>query len=154
MRSSSVASVTRNGWRTLRRVRRRLTDVPYAVVLGLLAVNSALNLYIHPDRQPAHLLLAPWDYLWSGLYGIGGAMIVIGIGMARHNVEASGTVAFAGGAVVSALVNAITLGWSGWNTVALLTLFAVASLIRTYHLARGRVLLLVDLGVPEVQLDK
>ncbi len=58
---------------TLRRMHRRLNDVPFAVVIGLLGVNSALTLYLNPARQPTHLLLAPWDYLWSGLYGIGGA---------------------------------------------------------------------------------
>ncbi len=45
---------------------------------------------------------------------------------------------------MSALVNAVVLGPRGWNTVLLLTMFSVGSLIRTYHLIRGRILVLVD----------
>jgi hypothetical protein len=130
--------------RRLRQVRRRFTDVPFAAIVGLLGVNNAITLLLHPGQQAASLLASPLDYVWAGMYSCGGLLILAGIGTTRANVEAAGCVAFAGGALVSALATAIVRGWSAWNAVLVLMLFAAAAGVRTYHLACGRVLVLLD----------
>lgn len=125
-------------------VRRRLTDVPYAVVVGLVGVNTAVTFLAHPGRQSAALLASPLDYLWIVLYGAGGLMLIGGIAAARVNLEAAGCVAVAGGAVVSAVAFLVVAPGATWNNAALQSAFAAAALIRSYHLARGRVLVLLD----------
>lgn len=125
------------------RLRRRLTDVPFATLIGLVGVNGAVTFLVQPDRSVPHALLSPYDYAWALLYGMGGLLILAGILTGRANVEAAGCVAFAGGAAVSAVATAALLGAGAWNSVLVLTLFVVAALIRTRHLAQGRVLVLV-----------
>lgn len=132
--------------RAIRRVRRRFSDVPFAVVLGWLGVNNLITLLLHPGQQAASLLASPLDYLWGSLYATGGALILAGIGAARANIEAAGCVAFGGGAAISALATAVVRGAGGWNQVLTLAVFAVFSAVRTYHLARGRTLVLVDVA--------
>ncbi len=127
-----------------RQVRRRYTDVPFATVIGWLGVNNLITLVAHPGQQAASLLASPLDYLWGGLYAAGGVLILAGIGAARTNLEAAGCVAYGGGALISALATAVVRGWGAWNQITVLVLFAVFSAVRTYHLARGGVLVLVD----------
>jgi hypothetical protein len=132
--------------RAVRRIRRRLTDVPFATVVAALGINNGVTYVLHPGRQPAHQLLPPLDVLWVCLYAAGGLLILAGVTTARANVEAGGCVAYAGGAAVSALANAVVLGFAAWNTVLILAVFAAAALVRAWHLARGRVLVLLDAG--------
>jgi hypothetical protein len=133
----------------LRLVRRRLTAAPFATLIAAVGLNSAANLFINPQRVPAHALLSPYDYLWAVLYGVGGLLMLAGLAGRRANLEAAGCVAFAGGSAISALAWAIVGRWPAWNTVAVLGLFAAAALIRAVHIAQGRVLVLVESdGVP------
>jgi hypothetical protein len=125
-------------------VRRRLTDVPYAGVVALFGVNSAYTFYNRPALSAVHQLVSPLDYMWSGMYGLGGLIIIVGIARARANIEAAGCVCLGGGALIAAIATAAVRGWSSWNTVSLSVLIAVASAIRTWHLASGRVLVLLD----------
>ncbi len=130
--------------RAARRIRRRYTDVPFATVIGWLGVNNLVTLLAHPGLQAASLLASPLDYLWGALYGCGGLLILAGLGTRRANVEAAGCVAFGGGALISAFATAVVRGPAAWNQVLILGMFAAFSAVRTYHLARGRVLVLVD----------
>lgn len=130
----------------LRRVRRRYTDVPFGTLVAVLGVNNLATLLLHPGAQAASLLASPLDYLWGGMYAAGGLLILAGLGTARMNIEAAGCVTFAAGALVSALANAVVLGWGAWNTVAVLALFTAAATLRAGHLARGRVLVLLDVA--------
>lgn len=127
-----------------RRIRRRFTDVPFAVVVGLIGVNNMVTLLLHPGQQAASLLASPLDYAWGGLYAAGGALILAGLGTARIDLEAAGCVAFGTGAAVSALATAVVRGWPQWNTVAVLAIFTAGAAVRSYHLFRGRVLVLLD----------
>lgn len=124
-------------------LRRRYTDVPFAVVFGFVGINNLINLIVHPGQQAASLLASPLDYFWGSLYATGGLLILIGLGIARANVEAAGCVAFGGGAFISALTLAILNGWASWNQIFLLALFATMAMVRARHLARGQVLILV-----------
>lgn len=131
----------------LRKVRRRFTDVPFAVALAYVGINSAISYFVAPARQPAHLLPSPLDYLWVAMYGAGGLLILTGIGTARSNLEAAGCFGFGGGAAVSAVANGVVNGLhDSWNTVLTLALFTGAALVRAHHLSRGRVLVLLDTG--------
>jgi hypothetical protein len=123
---------------------RRLSVVPFAAALGLVGVNSAVSLLLYPERSPIHELAAPFDYAWAVIYGLGGLMMLAGIATARIDVEAAGCVAFGGGAIINAVTWAAIMGWSAWNAVAILVVFAVAALIRGQHVAKGRVLVLVE----------
>lgn len=130
--------------RRARRIRRRLTDVPFATVLALVGVNAAINFFARPGTQAASLLASPLAYAWVAMYGAGGALIVAGIAAARINVEALGCVAFGTGAAVSGLATAAVRGWAQWNAAAVLFVFAAGAWVRAYHLFRGRVLVLLD----------
>lgn len=121
---------------------RRLKAVPFASVIGLLGINSALTFFSNPILSPLHDVASPWDYLWALQYGIGGAMMVLGIAGGWDRVEASGCVAFAGGAIINAFVLLSIFGLDRWNSVATLVLFAIAAGIRVKHIADGRVLVL------------
>lgn len=133
----------------IRRAAVRLTDVPFAAVIGMLGINNAVTFFAHPGRQAAALLLPPLDYVWIGLYGGGGALILAGVAAAMVNVEAAGCVMYAGGATVSALATAVVNGWSTWNTTLTLLLLAGAALTRVRHLASGRVLVLLAVSDPQ-----
>lgn len=123
---------------------RRYTDVPFAAILATVGVNAALSFIVAPQRQPAHMLLAPWDAVWAAMYGLGGLLILAGIGSARANIESAGCLAFGGGALISAVASAAVLGRPAWNTVIVLALFCVGAVIRAVHLARGQVLVLLS----------
>ena len=123
---------------------KRLGAYPFAVVLAFLAINSTINLVVNPRSNPVHQLLSPWDYITAGLYGVGGLLIIIGIAFNRTDAETAGCIAFGGGALINALVWAAIVGWSAWNTVLILVVFAVASLLRAWHIASGRILVLVQ----------
>lgn len=127
-----------------RRIRRRLTDVPFATVFAVLGINSAVTFATRPNVQAASLLASPLAYAWIVMYGAGGALILAGIVTARINLEAAGCVSFGTGAAVSAVATATVRGWEQWNTVVVLLVFAAASAVRAYHLFRGRVLVLLD----------
>jgi len=131
---------------TVRRIRRRLTDVPFASVLALLGVNGAVTFFVRPGVQAAALLASPLDYAWIAMYGAGGALILAGIAAAQMNVEAAGCVAFGTGAAVSGLATAVVRGWGQWNAAVVLFVFATAAAVRSYHLFRGRVLVLLDVA--------
>lgn len=128
----------------VRMVRRRYTDVPFGTLVAVVGVNNLITLLLHPGFQAASLLASPFDYLWGALYATGGLLILAGLGSARINVEAAGCISFAAGALISALANALVDGWAAWNTVTLLALFVGAAVTRASHLARGRVLVLLD----------
>jgi len=139
-------------------VSRRLRTAPFATAIGLTGINSALNLALRPGTVPQHALLSPFDYMSVSIYGVGGALMIAGIAAARSDVEASGCLLFAGGALVAATAWAALVGWSAWNQVLVLTIFAAAALQRASHLAHGRVLVLVqvpdgDGGLPQVVPD-
>jgi hypothetical protein len=123
---------------------RRLSVVPFAAALGLVGINSAVSLLLYPERSPIHELAAPFDYAWAVIYSLGGLMMLAGIATARIDVETAGCVAFGGGAIINAVAWAAVMGWSAWNTVLILTIFAIASLIRGWHVSKGRVLILVE----------
>lgn len=131
---------------TARRIRRRYTDVPFATIVAYLGINNLITLLAHPGRQAASLLVSPLDYVWAGMYAAGGALILAGIGARRANMEAAGCLSFAGGALISAVANAAVDLRGTWNTVILLSLLTAAALIRAWHLARGKVLVLVDVA--------
>jgi hypothetical protein len=139
-------------WRCVRVVLQRLNAVPFATAIGLVGVNSAVNLLLYPQRSSIHALASPWDYAWAGIYGAGGLMIVTGISVARMDVEAAGCVAFGGGAIINAVVVAAIAGWASWNVVLILSVFAWASLARGWHITQGRVLILVEVkdGIPTI----
>ncbi len=127
-----------------RRVRRRYTDVPFGSLVAFLGVNNLVTLIAHPGQQAASLLASPLDYAWAAMYAAGGALILAGLGSARRDLEAAGCVVFAAGALVSAMATAAVAGWAAWNTVGVLALFVAAAGVRATHLARGRVLVLID----------
>lgn len=132
---------------------RRLLSYPFAVALALIGINSAVTLIVAPGRSPVHQLLAPWDDVAAGIYGLGGLLILIGIAFLRADFEAAGCIAFAGGALINAVVWMWIAGWTAWNTILVLLMFAAAALIRARHITTGRVLILVetkDRGLPEV----
>jgi hypothetical protein len=147
MARSSATAV--NLCQHLRVVRHRLTAAPFATLIAAVGVNSAVSLFTQPQRVPAHALLSPYDYVWAVLYGAGGVLMLAGLAGRRANLETAGCVAFAGGSAISALAWALVGRWPAWNTVVILLLFAGAALIRAGHIARGRVLVLVEPdGVP------
>jgi hypothetical protein len=132
---------------------KRLTFYPFAVALAFIGLNSGVNLILNPGRSPVHQLLRPWDVITAGLYALGGLLILIGIAFRRSDIEASGCVVFGGGALINAVVWTWIVGWSAWNTIMILLVFAGAALTRAQHIAAGRVLLLVqteDRGLPHV----
>jgi hypothetical protein len=122
----------------------RLLSYPFAVALALIGINSSITLIVNPGRSPVHQLLAPWDVIAAGIYGIGGLLIIVGIAFLRADFEAGGCIAFAGGALINAVVWMWIAGWTAWNTIAVLLMFSAAALIRARHITTGRVLLLVD----------
>jgi hypothetical protein len=128
-------------------IRRRYTDVPFATVIGWLGVNNLITLVLHPTQQAASQLAGPLAWLWGGLYGAGGLLILAGLGGARANLEAAGCVAYGGGAAVAAVATAAVRGGAAWNQVGVLLLFAAFATIRAYHLARGRILVLIDVDL-------
>jgi len=130
--------------RAIRNGVTRLLSYPFAVALALIGINSSITLIVNPGRSPVHQLLAPWDDIAAGVYGIGGLLIIIGIAFLRADFEAAGCIAFAGGALINAVVWMWIAGWTAWNTIAVLVMFAAAALIRARHITTGRVLLLVD----------
>lgn len=132
--------------RRTRRIRRRLTDVPFAAVLAVVGVNSAITFFARPGTQAASLLASPLDYAWVAMYGAGGALILAGIATARVNIEALGCVAFGTGAAVSGLATAVLRGWAQWNAAMVLFVFAAGAWVRAFHLFRGRVLVLLDVA--------
>lgn len=123
-------------------IMRRLAAVPFAVLLALLGVNSAVILLIDPNRSVVHALTTPWDYVWAAQYGLGGAAIIAGIGFGVARLEAAGCVAFAGGTLIQSFVTALVLGWSAWNSVLVLVLFTGGASIRAWHIAQGKTLIL------------
>lgn len=129
-----------------RTVRRRYTDVPFGSLVAVLGVNNLVTLLGHPGAQAASLLASPLDYLWAGMYAAGGLLILVGLGTVRTNVEAAGCITFAAGALISALATVVVSGWDAWNTVGVLALFVGAAVTRASHLARGRVLVLLDVA--------
>lgn len=129
-------------FRPIRRAARRLTDVPFAALVGYLGVNNAVTFVAHPGQQAASLLAPPLDYAWIALYGTGGALILAGIATALANVEAAGCIVFGAGAAVSALATAVERP-GAWNSAVALALFATAAGVRAWHLATGRVLVLL-----------
>jgi len=131
------------------RAARRLGEVPFAAAIGYLGINAAVTFFAHPGRQAATRLLPPLDYVWISLYGGGGALILAGIAAALTNVEAAGCVMYAGGATVSALATAVVGRWAMWNTVVTLLLIATAALVRAWHLATDRVLVLMSGSDPK-----
>lgn len=128
---------------------RRYQETPFATAFGILAVNSALNLFLAPERAPAHALVKPMDYLWAGFYGLGGLLLLLGIGARLANVEAAGCVAFAGGALVNAV--AFVVVFHSWSSAFALLAFAWAAGVRTRHLARGQILILT---APAVEVHR
>lgn len=138
--------MTAGGLRRARMVRRRYTDVPFGTLVAVVGVNNLITLLLHPGTQPASLLASPLDYLWAGMYAAGGVLILAGLGAARTNIEAAGCITFAAGALISAMANAAVGGWAAWNTVTVLVLFVGAAATRASHLARGRVLALLDVS--------
>lgn len=141
--------MTPRGLRHARALRRRITDVPFAAVFALLGINQVVTFVTRPGQQPAGLLAAPLDYAWVAMYGAGGVMILAGVVAARANLEAAGCISFGSGAAVSALATGLVRGWSAWNTVVVLAVFAAAAGVRAYHLFRGRVLVLLDVDAAE-----
>lgn len=130
--------------RAARRIRRRYTDVPFAVIIGFLGVNTAITFFLRPNVQAAALLASPLDYAWVATYGIGGVLILAGIGTGLANLEAAGCVAFGTAAVVSGVATVAVRGLSTWNALAVLAVFAGGAAVRAFHLFRGRVLVLLD----------
>lgn len=123
---------------------RRLSAAPFASIIALIGVNSAVTLFIQPNRVPTHALLAPYDYLWAALYGLGGLSMLVGIAGRWANLETAGCIAFAGGSLISAVTWAAVGRAAAWNTVLLLVLFTVAALIRARYVAQGRIVVLVE----------
>jgi hypothetical protein len=128
----------------LRVLSQRLRTAPFATAIALTGINAAANLVLRPNASPVHSLLSPFDYMAAGIYGVGGALIVTGIASARSDVEAAGCIAFAGGALISATAWAALVGWSAWNQVLILLIFASAAMQRAYHIGHGRILVLVE----------
>jgi peptidoglycan/LPS O-acetylase OafA/YrhL len=125
---------------------RRLTDVPFASLVAVLGINSAVTLFVAPGRSSAaSALISPIGYAWATLYGIGGLLILAGIANRRANVEAAGCIAFAGGALINAMTTLAVYRWAAWNLALLLLLFSAAAITRTRHLIHGRVLVLVNI---------
>jgi hypothetical protein len=129
----------------LKRMGQRLMATPFATIIGVIGVNAAINLMLRPQASPTHQLLSPFDYLSTAIYGIGGLAILVGIAMRRTDVEAAGCIGFAGGSLIAAVTWAFIVGWGSWNQVLVLTVFCIGSLIRAYHLAKGQVLVLIEL---------
>lgn len=129
---------------TLRTIRRRYTNVPFAVAFAAIGCNNLITLFVRPDGAAAALLASPLDYVWGAMYGTGGLLILAGMGTRRANLEAAGSVLFGGAATIAAISTAIVRGITWWNSVVLLLIFAAMAVIRAYHLAKGRVLVLVD----------
>jgi hypothetical protein len=136
---------------------RRLRTAPFATAIGLIGINSGVNVLVRPEISPVHALLNPFDYMAALIYGIGGALIITGIAFARADVEASGCIAFAGGALIAATAWGALIGWGAWNQVLILIIFAGAAMQRAHHLVHGRVLVLVQVhengDLPEVITD-
>jgi len=137
--------VTSQALRRARVIRRRITDVPFAAVTAYLGINNMIVFALHPGTQSAGLLASPLDYVWVGMFGLGGLLIFAGLVTALANVEAGGCVLLAGGALISGLAIAVVRGLGAWNVILTMVILTTFSLVRAYHLFRGRVLVLVTL---------
>ncbi len=124
---------------------RRLRTAPFATAIALTGINNAVNLALRPRTIPQHALLSPFDYMSVTIYGIGGLLIIIGLAAAHSDIEAAGCLLFAGGALIAATAWVALVGWAAWNQILVLMVFAGAAVQRADHLAKGRILVLVQL---------
>lgn len=138
--------------RTLRLALYRLYVVSFTSLVGLIAINGAFTFLLHPERSMVTGLPQPLPWIWAIQYGVGGLMLLTGVAFARHDIEASGCMAFMGGALVNALAWLGALGSQSWNTVALLVCFAVAAGARLVQLLQHRVIVLLP-APPEARVE-
>jgi hypothetical protein len=126
----------------LRRGFTRLYVLPFNALIAYIAVNSAISFFVHPDVSVTRELPVWLAYTWVVQYALGGLLMLAGLITNRANLEAAGCSGFIGGALVNAFTWAAVGGFNAWNTVLLLTLFAVAAWARLMHLVRRQVVVL------------
>lgn len=104
----------------------------WELFIGFLVAVTALNYFLSP---PPGGVQSPEAY-WEILYGVGAAMIFLGLLTISLRIEVAGLSLFAGGATVNALRDVQLSGLDAWVQILILSVFAAAAVVRAYTILR------------------
>jgi hypothetical protein len=127
---------------------KRLTTAPFAAVIGMLAMFSFANFVVNSPTSVARLVhdsVAPVDFLYMAIYGVGGFLFVYGMARNRLRPEFLGLAGIAAGSGVQAFVYIAVFGWPAVFSAAQLLMFTAAATVRAWYVFHGYIVTTVRL---------